>query len=76
MVILCFEKRFSKQNSAIRLKSNILAQKKIVGPPQIFGLAMPLNTIDDIFVVKFGRNSSLYGHQHKRFKIFVRRCAS
>jgi len=25
MVILCFEKRFSKQNSVIRLKSSILA---------------------------------------------------
>ena len=24
IVILCFEKRFSKQNSAIRLKSNIV----------------------------------------------------
>ena len=34
-VILCFERRFSKQNSVIRLKSNILAL-------QIFGLAMTL----------------------------------
>jgi len=32
VVILCFERRFSKQNSVIRLKSNIL-------PPAIFGLA-------------------------------------
>jgi len=33
--ILCFERRFSKQNSVIRLKSNIL-------DPQIFRLATPL----------------------------------
>ena len=35
IVILCFGRRFSKQNSVIRLKSNILA-------PQIFELATPL----------------------------------
>jgi len=35
MVILCFEKRFSKQNRVIRLKSNSFA-------PKIFGLATPL----------------------------------
>jgi len=35
IVILCFEGRFSKQNSVIRLKSNILT-------PKIFGLATPL----------------------------------
>jgi len=35
IVILCFERRFSRQNSVIRLKSNIL-------PPKIFGLATPL----------------------------------
>ena len=35
-VIFCFERRFSTQNSVIRLKSNILA------PPQIFGLTTPL----------------------------------
>jgi len=28
IVILCFERRYPKQNSVIRLKSNILAQKK------------------------------------------------
>ena len=33
IVILCLERRFSKQNSVIRLKSNILS------PPPIFGLA-------------------------------------
>ena len=32
----CFERRFSEQNSLIRLKSNIL-------PPQIFGLGTPLH---------------------------------
>jgi len=35
IVILCFESRFFKQNSAIRLKSNIF-------PPKISGLATPL----------------------------------
>jgi len=35
MIILSFERRFSKQNSVIRLKSYTL-------PPQIFGLATPL----------------------------------
>jgi len=39
IVILCFERRFSKQNSVIRLKSNILA-------PPIFGLATPLQNSD------------------------------
>jgi len=29
--IFCFEKRFSKQNSVIRLKSNILAPQKFLG---------------------------------------------
>jgi len=33
---LCFERRFYKQNSVNRLKSNILAL------PKIFGLAAPL----------------------------------
>jgi len=37
IVILCFERRFSKQNSFIRLKSNILS-------PQIFGLHWYTNT--------------------------------
>jgi len=35
IVILCFERRFVKQNSVIRLKSSILAH-------QILGLATPL----------------------------------
>jgi len=37
--MLCFERRFSKQNSAIRLKSIVLA------PPKIFWLATSLVTI-------------------------------
>ena len=41
IVILCFERRFSKQNSVIRLKSNIL-DPPIFWPSQIFGLATPL----------------------------------
>ena len=39
---LCFERRYHKQNSVIRLKSNILSPKKIFGSLKIFGLAMPL----------------------------------
>jgi len=35
IVILCFERRFSKENSVICLKSNIL-------PPPISGLATPM----------------------------------
>ena len=31
IVILCFEKRFSEQDSVIRLKSNILAPLKYLG---------------------------------------------
>jgi len=31
IVILCFERRFSKQNSVIRQKSNILAPPKFLG---------------------------------------------
>ena len=42
IVILCFERRFSKQISVIRVKSNILAPPKFFGSLQIFGLAMPL----------------------------------
>jgi len=42
IVILCFERRFSKQNSVIRLKSSILPSPKLFGPSQIFGLATPL----------------------------------
>jgi len=30
-VILCFERRFSKQNGVIRLKSNILAPINVLG---------------------------------------------
>jgi len=41
IVILCFEKRFSKQNSVIRLKSNILAPPNFLAL-QSFGLATPL----------------------------------
>jgi len=41
IVILCFESFFSKQNSVIRLKSNI-SPTPVVGSPQIFGLATPL----------------------------------
>jgi len=41
IVILCFERRFSKQNSDIRLKSSILPPP-IFGPSQIFGLTTPL----------------------------------
>jgi len=49
IVILCFERRFSKQNSVIRLKSNNLP------PPQIFGLATPLNKVIENPWVKIKR---------------------
>jgi len=39
IVILCFERRFSKQNRVIRLKSNILV------PQKEFGLATPLPVV-------------------------------
>jgi len=42
IVILCCERHFSKQNSVIRLKSNILA-------PQIFGLATPLPVYFNVY---------------------------
>jgi len=40
--ILCFERRFSKQNSVIRLKSNIFAPQTFCPFPQIFGMATSL----------------------------------
>ena len=36
MVILCFERRFSKQNSVIRLKSNTFAPKIFFPPPNFW----------------------------------------
>ena len=50
IVILCFERRFSKQNSIIHLKSSILARSKFFGPSQIFGLATPLCPNSERFV--------------------------
>jgi len=37
IVILCFERRFSKQNGVIRVKSNISAPKKFLAPPKFLG---------------------------------------
>jgi len=37
IVILCFERRFSKQNSVIRPKANILAPCNIFAPPKFLG---------------------------------------
>ena len=34
---MCFERRYPKQNTVIRLKSNILASANFFAPPQIFG---------------------------------------
>jgi len=42
IVILCFERRFSKQSSVFRLKSDILSPRFFIWPPQIFGLATAL----------------------------------
>ena len=36
IVILCFERRFSKQNSVIRLKSNILGPRKFLSLPNFW----------------------------------------
>jgi len=38
IVILCFERRFSKQNSVIHAKSNIWPQKNFSAPPKFLGL--------------------------------------
>ena len=46
-VILCFERWYPKQNSVIRLKSNILPPNL---SPKNFGLATPLPGYDDIRV--------------------------
>jgi len=48
IVILCFERRFSKQNSVIRLKPNVF-------PPRIFGLATPLYINTNMLVVSSRR---------------------
>jgi len=37
MVILCLERRFSKQNRVIRLKSNSLASPNFLGLPKFSG---------------------------------------
>jgi len=42
IVIFCFEKRFSKQNSAIRIKSNILPPN-FFAPPKLLGWPNPLD---------------------------------
>ena len=56
MVILCFERRFSKQNRVIRLKSNILV-------PQIFGLAAPLFTRTIIVTSETHHEPSWMAHE-------------
>jgi len=37
IVILCFERRFSKQNSVIRLKSNFLSPKNFLPTSKFLG---------------------------------------
>ena len=37
IVILCFERRFSRQTSVVRLKSNILAPPNFLAPPKFLG---------------------------------------
>jgi len=37
IVILCFERQYTKQNSVIRLKSNILAPQIFLGHSKILG---------------------------------------
>jgi len=43
IVILCFERRYGKQNNIIHLKSNIRDRTNFC--PPVFGLATPLNTV-------------------------------
>jgi len=51
--IVFFERRFSKQNSVIRLKSSILHPPNFFGPSQICGLATPLEVNEDSDKCKF-----------------------
>jgi len=53
IVILCFERRFSKQNSVIRLKSNIWPPQFF--SPHVFGLVTPLYNykVDLIWILLF-----------------------
>jgi len=37
VVILCFETRYPKQNSGIRLKSNIFPGTNFLAPPKLLG---------------------------------------
>jgi len=37
IVMLCFERCFSKQNSVIRLKASILPPPKFFAPPKVLG---------------------------------------
>jgi len=47
LVILCFERRYSKHNTVVRLKSNILFPSKFFSIPQNnFGLATPLPRLE------------------------------
>ena len=50
MVILCFERRFAKQNSVIRRKSNILAPQTLT-PKKSFGLATTLRVAPEAALI-------------------------
>jgi len=63
MVILCFERRFSKQNKVIRLKSNIFPQKNfwagyVTGAPM---LALPASTPDKPFTSSVSYQAGVNG---------------
>jgi len=54
ILILCFEKRYPKQNRAIRLKSNILALNKFFCPPYFWaGYATVIFSIQTIRFISF-----------------------
>jgi len=56
-----------------QLKLNLFYLKKHSSGRQVSTqLTAGRNTIDDIiFIVKFGQNSFLYGHQHNRLNMFL-----
>jgi len=47
--ILCFERRYPKQNTVARLNSSILAKKNYF-PKENFGLATPLGCLHSLLV--------------------------
>jgi len=66
IVLLCFERRFPKENSVIRLKSNILASTKCLGwqrywseKPRLQGTGIPLIEISNKLLLCNNLNDAL-----------------